>query len=118
MTKQFCLGLVLLLGLASGATAQNAAYFPERFDWQKHTPQQEGFDGGDCPSHSRFVPRRIRNGFDCKRATRRCLELRFPIQGHGRVVFTANWNSSMDEFFELSRDASSRLAGVGLLIAG
>ena len=34
----------LLVALASGAAAQTAPYYPGRFDWQKHTPQQEGFD--------------------------------------------------------------------------
>jgi len=44
MTKPLCLVAGLLLAYASSASAQSTTYYPDRFDWQKHTPQQEGFD--------------------------------------------------------------------------
>jgi CubicO group peptidase (beta-lactamase class C family) len=46
MSHRIAPGLVLILVLASNASAQTAGspYFPERFDWQRRTPQQAGFD--------------------------------------------------------------------------
>src|SRR5258705_8046299 len=45
----------LLVALASGAAAQTAPYYPGRFDWQKHTPQQEGFDAAKLDEAIKFA---------------------------------------------------------------
>ena len=55
MAKHFWLGIVCLLFVASSAAAQNAPYYPERFDWQKHTPQQEGFDAAKLDEAIKFA---------------------------------------------------------------
>jgi CubicO group peptidase (beta-lactamase class C family) len=54
MTKAISLGLACLF-VASGAFAQNAPYFPNRFDWQRHTPQQEGFDAAKLDDAIKFA---------------------------------------------------------------
>ena len=43
MLKRIALAVVMV-ALASSASAQTSPYYPDRFDWQKHTPQSEGFD--------------------------------------------------------------------------
>ena len=55
MKKRIALALAALVALASGAAAQNAPYFPDRFDWQKHTPQQEGFDAAKLDEAIKFA---------------------------------------------------------------
>jgi len=54
MTRTLCLGLGLLF-VVSSASAQTAPYFPGRFDWQHHTPQQEGFDAAKLDDAIRFA---------------------------------------------------------------
>ena len=44
MVKRLALVVLSVLALASTAAAQDVPYYPDRFDWQKHSPQQEGFD--------------------------------------------------------------------------
>jgi hypothetical protein len=48
-----------MLVLASTASAQTAGapYFPERFDWQRRTPQQAGFDEGKRSCRRRAMDR-------------------------------------------------------------
>src|SRR5215208_4520133 len=55
MTRILCRGLALLLVIASTAAAQNTPYYPDRFDWQKHTPQQEGFDAAKLDDAIKFA---------------------------------------------------------------
>src|ERR1051325_6221208 len=55
MTKQLPFAVVFSVALAASAAAQNAAYYPERFDWQKHTPQQEGFDAAKLDEAIKFA---------------------------------------------------------------
>jgi len=50
--------LLLLLAwvaCASGAAAQTSTYFPERFDWQRRTPQQTGMDAAALDDAIRFA---------------------------------------------------------------
>jgi CubicO group peptidase (beta-lactamase class C family) len=55
MTKHLCLAVIVSAALASGAAAQTAPYYPDRFDWQKHTPQQEGFDAARLDEAIKFA---------------------------------------------------------------
>ena len=55
MTKHLCLAVIVSAVFASSAAAQNAPYYPDRFDWQKHTPQQEGFDAARLDEAIRFA---------------------------------------------------------------
>ena len=55
MIKPLGLGLGLLLAFVSSAAAQGTAYYPDRFDWQKHTPQQEGFDAAKLDEAIKFA---------------------------------------------------------------
>ncbi|HKC57891.1 MAG TPA: serine hydrolase, partial [Vicinamibacterales bacterium] len=54
MIKRFALALIAV-AVASGAAAQTAPYYPGRFDWQKHTPQQEGFDAAKLDEAIKFA---------------------------------------------------------------
>src|SRR5256885_10623952 len=54
MTKRIALVLAGL-ALAASASAQTAPYYPDRFDWQKHTPQQEGFDAARLDDAIKFA---------------------------------------------------------------
>src|ERR1051325_7956229 len=55
MTKPLCLAVIVSAALASGAAPQAAPYYPDRFDWQKHTPQQEGFDAAKLDDAIKFA---------------------------------------------------------------
>src|SRR5258705_2075352 len=54
MIKRFALAL-LAAAVAGGGAAQTALYYPGRFDWQKHTRQQEGFDAAKLDEQIRFA---------------------------------------------------------------
>jgi CubicO group peptidase (beta-lactamase class C family) len=50
-----CLVVTLALGTAVIAQSSSAPYYPARFDWQKHTPQQEGFDPAKLDEAIKFA---------------------------------------------------------------
>jgi CubicO group peptidase (beta-lactamase class C family) len=55
MTKHFALVAALAFGLVTSVAAQNAAYYPDRFNWQRRTPQQEGFDAAKLDEAIKFA---------------------------------------------------------------
>jgi len=50
-----CLVWVLLLASSAAAQTSGAPYFPDRFDWQKRTPQQAGFDAAKLDEAIKFA---------------------------------------------------------------
>ena len=57
MTRRIAGCLIWLLVIASSAAAQAPAapYFPDRFDWQRRTPQQAGFDPAKLDDAIKFA---------------------------------------------------------------
>jgi len=43
------------LGAVLAAQSSSSTYYPDRFDWQKHTPQQEGFDAAKLDEAIKFA---------------------------------------------------------------
>jgi len=57
MTRKFIALAVATFALGASIAAQSAGstYFPDRFDWQKHAPQQEGFDAAKLDEAIKFA---------------------------------------------------------------
>ena len=50
-----CLAWVLVLASSAAAQTPGSVYFPDRFDWQHRSPQQEGFDAAKLDDAIRFA---------------------------------------------------------------
>jgi len=55
MKRQLALACIVAVTLVTSLKGQSASYFPDRFDWQKHTPQQEGFDAAKLDEAIKFA---------------------------------------------------------------